>query len=166
MPPSSSYHLRFVTSRILSLSCLSISLATGNPAIAAYENSVYVVWSESSSASSHSEILFRKSVDGGVTFGDIINLSSNEGDSIQPTMSVNRKNIFVAWADRTPTEDNLLKIFYRKSTNGGLNFGGITDLSGNLRSSFEPKLAASQRSVHIVWSSGENTPGEIFYRKK
>jgi hypothetical protein len=78
---------------------LSISLATGNPAIAAYENSVYVVWSESSSASSHSEILFRKSVDGGVTFGDIINLSSNEGDSIQPTMSVNRKNIFVAWAD-------------------------------------------------------------------
>ena len=56
-------------------------------------------------------------------------------------------------------------MFYRKSTNGGLNFGGIIDLSRNLRSSFEPKLAASQRSVHIVWSSGENTPGEIFYRK-
>jgi hypothetical protein len=138
---------------------------SSSPAIAAYENNVYVAWSESSTVSDHTEILYRTSSDGGVAFGSTINLSNSEGDSIQPTISVDRRNVYVAWADGTPTEDSLFKIFYRKSTNGGLTFGDTTNLSGSTGSAVEPKLDASQNSVYIVWSSGVTSPGEIFYRK-
>lgn len=41
---------------------------SSSPAIAAYENDVYVVWSESSTISDQTEILFRKSIDGGVNW--------------------------------------------------------------------------------------------------
>lgn len=46
-----------------------------------------------------------------------------------------------------------------------MSFSGTTNLSESIVSSIEPKLAASQNSVHMVWSSGDSSPGEIFYRK-
>ena len=156
----------------ITLLCLPLYSTSANglsrlpsPAIAAHGNGVYIVWSESSTESGDREISFRNSVDGGVTFGDTVNLSNSEGDSIQSTISVDRKNVYVAWADETLGGDDLFSILYRKSANGGLTFGGTLNLSQGAGSSIQPSIAASKNSVHIVWSAGEISAGEIFYRK-
>ena len=48
------------------------------PAIAASRNNVYVVWDNSQNAG-YTDIFYRRSTDGGATFGSTVNLSNNAG---------------------------------------------------------------------------------------
>ena len=51
---------------------------------------------------------------------------------------------------------------YRRSTDGGANFGATVNLSNNAFSSLDPAVATSGNNVYVVWY--DNTPGsfEIF----
>ena len=69
------------------------------PAIAAADNSVYVVWRDSTPG--NFEILYRRSTDGGATFGPTENLSNNAGSSTRPSIAAIGSNVNVAWEDNT-----------------------------------------------------------------
>lgn len=94
--------------------------------------SVYVVWQESDPDSQKQkgsnlynnnvrnyDILIRKSVDGGLTFGKEINLSNNQGLSEHPQIVVSGDLVHVAWIDNSLTTNR--DILYRKSTDGRPN---------------------------------------------
>jgi hypothetical protein len=68
------------------------------PSIAASGNNVHVVWHDSTPG--NSDILYRKSVNGGSTFPNIIkNLSDNLGQSISPAIAVSGDAVPVVWKD-------------------------------------------------------------------
>jgi hypothetical protein len=123
---------------------------------------VYVAWEDSTLGSG--EIFYRRSTDGGATFGSTVNLSNNAAESAPAAVAVSGNNVYVDWRDNTPGN---FDIFYRRSTDGGASFGSTVNLSNNAGDSggISQGIAASGSNVYIVWF--DNTPGnfEIFLRK-
>jgi hypothetical protein len=132
--------------------------------VATHGNNVFVVWQEDppfrySDGDNlvNYEILIKKSVDGGLTFGDEINLSNNPGFSEHPQIATSGNNVYVAWIDNSPSidsfpsEDNK-KIIFRKSTDGGNTFGETVTLSNiPAADSFNQEMAAAGNKVYVVW---------------
>ena len=134
--------------------------SSGESSISISGNRVYMVWRDTTPG--NFEILYRRSVDGGVTFGSTINLSNNAGQSLSPVVAASGNNVYVVWYDNTPGNSEIL---YKRSTNGGATFGGNISLSNNAGSSLVPAIAASGNSVFVVWH--DNTLGnpDILYRE-
>jgi hypothetical protein len=77
------------------------------------ENNVYVVWSESPQYSypAKHEVFIKASRDNGTNFGDGVNLSNSEGNSIDPDIAVSedQRNVFVVWSDSS-TENSEISL--------------------------------------------------------
>ena len=106
-----------------------------NPSIAISGNNVHVVWDDDTPG--NQDIFYRRSINGGGTFPNIIkNLSSNAGFSSDPAIVVSGSNIYVVWEDETPGYDDIL---YRTSANGGTTFPAVlTNLRTNTGDSIFP----------------------------
>jgi hypothetical protein len=115
-----------------------INLSSRAPALVVFGNKVYVVWSDDTVG--NFEIFYRKSTDGGATFGATVNLSNDAADSGSPAIDISDNNIYVVWDDFTPGSTD---IFYRKSTDGGATFGATVNLSNSIGGSFTPSIAVS-----------------------
>ena len=142
---------------------INLSIDAGpsaNPTIATSGNNVYVVWQDNSLG--NGDILYRKSTDGGTTFGPTINLSDSAGFSTNSAVAASGDNVYVVWFDNTPGNPEIL---YKRSIDGGANFGAPINLSNNVASSLDPAVAASGNNVYVVWY--DNTPGnfEILYKR-
>jgi hypothetical protein len=134
-----------------------------SPAIAAVGNSVHVVWEDDTAG--NDEILYRRSLDGGTTFPNVIkNLSSNSEDSVSPAIAAVGNSVHVVWSDASVGNGD---IFYRRSLDNGTTFPNvIKNLSSNAGTSSFPAIAVSGNNVYAVW---EDTPilsstNEILYR--
>jgi hypothetical protein len=128
--------------------------------IAASGNNVYVVWRDDVSGST--EILYRRSTDGGANFEPAVNLSNNAaGLSNRPSVAVSANNVYVVWEDNAVGSNEIL---YRRSTDGGANFESTVNLSNNLGNSVLATIAASGNNVYVVWDDNPSGP-EILYRR-
>lgn len=148
---------------------INLSNTTGKskgPALAASDNNVYVVWSDDSLG--NFDILFRRSTDGGASFGGTVNLSNTTGSSRVATVATSminpsQQDVYVVWSD-----DALGKggIVYRKSTDGGASFGRTMSLASVSEKS-PYSVAVSGNNVYIVWNDFIPVTGnrEILYRK-
>ena len=88
-----------------------------SPAISVSGNNVHMVWRDITPG--NNDILYRRSTDGGATFGPTINLSMDPGDSFDAAIAVSGNNVYVVWVDNTLGN---LDIFYKRSTDGGTTF--------------------------------------------
>ena len=133
------------------------------PQVAAFGNNVYIAWV--SHYTGNDEIYFTKSSDGGASFGKIINLSNDPGDSYNPHLAIDGKNVYVIWVDGTPGPYGNPDILFRRSTNGGTTFDTTINVSENPGFSTEPEIAVSGKNVYVVWR--DNTPGneEIYFKR-
>jgi hypothetical protein len=134
--------------------------------VASSGNNVFIVWQENPPSGFSSqrdglinyEIFIKKSVDGGQTFGDEINLSNNPGFSEHPQIAASGNNVYVAWIDNSPlvgtsshAEDNK-KIMFKKSTDAGNSFGETITLSDvQDADSSNLEMAAAGNNVYAVW---------------
>jgi hypothetical protein len=117
---------------------------------------VHVVWTDAEdTAPLISDILYRRSINGGSTFPNIIiNLSTNPESSAAPAIASTSNNVHVVW-DNFLSGDN--DILYRRSTDSGASFTEpIKNLSSNTGNSVEPAIAALDNNVHVTWS--DDTP--------
>jgi hypothetical protein len=147
----------------------TINLSNNNgfsffPQILAVPNSniVYIVWSDNSKG--NYDILFKKSNDGGATFGDTINLSNNNGFSFFPQIAAfGTFKTYVVWADNSTGKFNVL---FKRSTDGGAAFGNTINLSNNINGlSVYPRIAVSGTSnnVYVVWA--DSISREIYFKR-
>ena len=134
--------------------------------VASSGENVYIVWQENPPSGFSSqrdglinyEIFIKKSVDGGQTFGDEINLSNNPGFSEHPQIAASGNNVYVAWIDNSPlggsssqAEDNK-KIMFKKSIDAGNTFGETITLSDvQAADSSNLEMAAAGNNVYAVW---------------
>jgi hypothetical protein len=127
--------------------------------IAVYGRNVYVIWEEESATvpnnsmdKSHDnrnyDIYFKKSTDGGATFSKGINLSNNSGYSEHPQIAVSGSNLYVAWTDNTPLNQEIL---FKMSTDGGNTFYKSINLSNNSGNSYNQEIAVFANNVYVVW---------------
>jgi BNR repeat-containing family member len=125
-------------------------------------DAVHVVWEDYSPG--NVELYYKRSADGGASWSAAQRITWTSGSSGSPSIAIDSSNaIHVVWAAEIPGD---LELFYKKSTNGGDDWGTAQRLTWNSGSSSSPSMAIdSGQAIHIVWM--DSTPGdpEIYYRK-
>jgi hypothetical protein len=136
---------------------------SGDAAIA-FEPSgkLHVVWKDNTSG--NFEIYYKKSPDGGLTWITGKRLTFTSGSSGKPAIAVDAShNLHVVWEEDLSGN---IEIYYKKSTDGGVNWTTNKRLSWTAGSSYDPFIAVdSSAYLHVAWS--DDTPGneEVFYAK-
>jgi len=90
---------------------------------------VYVTWWTNNTANNNDEVLFRASTDGGITFGDKINLSNtNDTDSTRAEVASDDDSVAVTWWESNQTSETPVM---RVSDDNGETFGPTLILAVN-----------------------------------
>ena len=91
-----------------------------------------------------------------------VNLSNNAQKSHHSQMSVNENFLYVLWQDDTSKQGD---IFFSRSTNEGISFEPVINLSNNTGDSAFPRIVVSENKVYATWY--DYTPGlsDIFFSK-
>jgi len=122
---------------------------------------IYAVWEDDTA--SNSNILFRCSTDGGLTFLPPINLSNSTGYSFSPRIAVDAGGgINVVWVDTTP---GYRAVIFRRSVNCGATFSAPNNLSNGTApaDSVNPEIAVDAGgNISVVWENDNITFG-VFY---
>jgi hypothetical protein len=134
-----------------------------NPEIYVTTSSINVAWEDSSQVNSSShDILFTKNNGTNIGFEKPINLSNNDGESLDPTMLAIGSNVYVAWRDSSEGNN---EIFLSKSVDNGANFGHPTNLSNSTGDSNGQDLGISGTNIYAVWSDDSIGNGDILFIK-
>lgn len=113
----------------------NITGSLGLPKLAAAGYNVYCVWAETTPF--NYQIMYRRSTDGGASFGDIVNLSNTAGNSYGTDVAASENNVYVVWYDNSSGE---YEIMYRRSTDGVASFGSTMNLSNSAEYSGTPDV--------------------------
>ena len=133
------------------------------PQVASDKSNVYAVWSQGDFNSNLTDIFFKKSTDGGASFGDTINLSNSFNiHSTLPSLTLLKENVYTAWTEG-PLNDG--EVYYRRSTDGGVSFGETVNLSNDTGDSVRPELRVSAPNLFIVWQNQAVEGDDIFFKR-
>ncbi len=120
---------------------------SAHPSVAVSGNNVYVVWDDDTYGA-NKEILFKRSTDGGATWGVIQRLTNNAGVSQHPSVATSGSNVYIIWQDDSPGNN---EIFFKRSTTNGTGWEAARRLTTNAGSSELPTIAASGDSIYVAW---------------
>lgn len=130
------------------------------PAIDAYGLFVHVVWEDDRNGDL--DIYYIHSTDGGTTFGNAVKLTPGLSDQTFSSIAVNGSTVHLAWCD---DRDGNEQIYYKKSTNNGINWGADVRLTNHSFLSGIPSISVSGSNVHIVWYDNRNGNWEIYNKR-
>jgi carboxyl-terminal processing protease len=132
------------------------------PSMAVSASGVHVVWTDFRDHNGDYEIYYKRSADGGSTWDPDTRLTYNVAYSGFPAVASSGMNVHVVWEDDRDVHG---EIYYKRSVDGGVNWGADTRITNNSLSSWDPSVAVSNSVVHVVWMEDVN-PGdyEIFYK--
>jgi hypothetical protein len=129
--------------------------------VVANGDSVYVVWYDERDG--NAEIYYKRSTDGGVSWGVDTRLTNNTSISQSPSVSVFSSVIHVVWQDNRDGGNH--EIYYKRSTDGGINWGTDTRLTNATNNSRLPSVSVSNSVVHVVWEDLRDGNYEIYYKR-
>lgn len=130
------------------------------PSVAVSGQAIHVVWYDSRDG--NEEIYYKRSTDGGVSWGTDTRLSNDPAWSQFASVSVSGSDVHVVWAD---LRDAGWDIYYKRSTDGGINWGPETRITFSTAWARYPSVSASGSVVHVVWQDDRHTTEEIYYRR-
>lgn len=133
-----------------------------NPSVAISGSVVRVVWEDERQG--NSEIYYKTSTDGGVTWGADTRLTNDPANSWNPTVAVSGLDVHVTWYDDRNGSGNW-EIYYKRSADGGLSWGAETRMTNNSHISRYPCIAVSGSAVHLVWHDDRDGNYEIYYKQ-
>jgi len=145
-----------------------LSWTTGyswHPAIAIDSNdAIHVVWHDSTPGDGNTEIYYKRSTDGGTTWGSAKRLSWTSGPSRSPAIATGSSEaIHVVWYDTTPGNE---EIYYKSSKDGGATWSYTKRLTWTSGRSYSPAIASSSSNrVHVVWTERTPDNAEIYYKQ-
>ena len=96
-----------------------------------------------------------------------VDLSGTVRDSINPEILVNGTDVFTLWVGLGSGVEKQSDIYFRRSSDGGATFDGTINLSNNMGSSFNPKMAMSGKNVYVAWQDATGQTGNttIMFRR-
>lgn len=121
------------------------------------DNNVFVSWAANENiSSSNKEIYFRKSNDSGDSFSDVLNLSNDKDDSLDPHMVINQNGsiIYIVWTKcDTKHDDPTCSIAFAQSLDQGNTFTSSKIINTDM---FLPQRSNSTSLSDTVFSSNSN----------
>ena len=133
---------------------------SANPSVAVSGSIVHVVWNDNRDG--NSEIYYKRSTDSGENWGADTRLTNNDNMSRYSSISVSGSVVHVVWVDNRDGND---EIYYKRSTDGGSNWGTDTQLTSNSGNSGISSVSVSGSVVHVVWCDNRDGNGEIYYKR-
>src|SRR4030095_99333 len=130
------------------------------PSAAVSGQVVHVVWPDSRNANVP-EMYYKRSTDGGVSWETDTRLTIDSWTSTGVSVSVSGSVVHVVWMDR---RYGSYQIFYKRSTDAGVNWGADTQLTNESFLCVWPSVAVSGQIVHIVWFD-YNAGGQVYYKR-
>ncbi len=148
----------------------SISSQEASVAVSETTGDVYVVWRELVDVDLETiDVFFSTSDVSGNAFSEPVNLSSNPGSSLEPSVAASSSGVHVAWRDNfiDSINNEILSTF---SEDGGQTFISPINLSNSPADTFKPGLAitdtGSQIAVIVMYEiPDDSSPPEIFLQR-
>ncbi|MFZ4590733.1 MAG: T9SS type A sorting domain-containing protein [Ignavibacteria bacterium] len=131
-----------------------------NPSIAVSGPVVNVVWRDERDG--NREIYYKHSTNAGTSWGMETRLTNNTAESSLPSVALSGSVVYVVWVDRRDVQE---QIYFKRSTDAGVNWGADTRLTNNNAGSYNPSVAVSGSAVHIVWFDIRDYNREIYYKR-
>lgn len=128
--------------------------------IGASGNSVHAVWTDLRSG--NNEIYYKRSTDGGTSWGTDLRLTIDTAQSWNTSLAVSSSTVHVIWIDN---RDGNWEIYYKRSTDGGTGWGPDLRLTSNSAYSEFPSVSASGSVVHVVWTDNRDGNYEIYHKR-
>ncbi|MFA5011669.1 MAG: exo-alpha-sialidase [Ignavibacteria bacterium] len=132
-----------------------------SPSVAVSGLNIHVVWKDSRN-DNFFEIYYKRSTDGGTTWGPDTRLTNNNAWSDFPSIAVSGSLVHVVWEDIC---DGNWEIYYKRSTDGGINWGADTRLTNNNAGSYIPSITVSGKLINVVWYDWRDDNNEIYYKR-
>jgi hypothetical protein len=130
------------------------------PSIAVTGSVVHVVWCDN--RDSAFEIYYIRSSNSGVTWGPETRLTYDPAISWAPSLAINGSVLHIVWEE---TRNGSEEIFYKRSTDAGLNWEPDVRLTNIPLKSFYPSIAVSGNFVHVTWYDYRTGNKAIFYKR-
>ncbi len=113
---------------------------------------LHAVADDDSSAVTGSNVVYRRSTDGGVTFSPPLALNPNGSYAYESTFTIDPTGrIFVVWQGRT-IADTAPRVYFARSTDGGATFSSPAAVSAGGRIAKLPNIAADGNgNLVVVW---------------
>lgn len=138
---------------------------TGNstePSISVSGVNLQIAWRDFRDG--NEEIYYKRSSDGGSSWGPDTRLTNDLNQSFSPVISAQSSLIHVVWHDNRNGATNY-EIYYKRSVNGGASWGSDERLTNQVANSSSASITASGTALHVAFTDGRfgsNNP-EILY---
>ena len=132
------------------------------PSVAVSGSVVHVVWEDTRDW--YTQIYYKRSTDGGISWGTDIRLTNINATSAEACVKVFGSVVHVVWTD---DRDGNYEIYYKRSTDGGVSWDADTRLTDNIAQSWSPSVTVSGSLVHVVWTDRRDRDGypEVYYKR-
>lgn len=135
------------------------SAASYNPCIQVFGPDVHVVWYDTRDG--NSEIYYKRSTNGGFSWGPDVRMSNASGLSEGAKVTVTGAIVHVVWFDH---RNGNYEIYYKASGDAGVNWSPEVRLTNNSGASQDPSVSVSGPDVHLVWKDDRDGNMEIYYK--
>ncbi|MCX6162149.1 MAG: T9SS type A sorting domain-containing protein [Ignavibacteriae bacterium] len=123
-------------------------------------SNVHVVWHDNRDG--NNEIYYKRSTNGGISWGTDTRLTYDPANSLSPCVEVSGSNVHIVWYDN---RDGNNEIYYKLSTDKGLNWGTDTRLTNDTSLSRKPFISISNSILNVVWDDNRDGNMEIYYKR-
>jgi len=130
------------------------------PSVSVSGSVVHVAWQDSRNG--NFEIYYKRSTDGGLSWGADVRLTNASFESWQPSVTVAGSDVHIAWQDRRDLDD---EIYYKRSTDEGVSWGADVRLTNNAAVSAIPSVSVSGLYIHVAWDDTRDGNAEIYYKR-
>ena len=138
----------------------NVDSISSNPAISISGSIIHIVWNDKRDG--NGEIYYKRSADGGASWGGDIRLTNATATSYCPSIAVSGSNVHISWTD---LRNGNYEIYYKFSTDGGISWGNETRITNYAAMSYNTSISVSGSNVHIIWEDKRNGNGEIYHKR-
>ena len=130
------------------------------PAIATDGSEIHIVWVDERHG--RGEVYYKRSTDGGDSWGSDVRLTFDDQSCYSPTIAVNDDSLHVTWQD---DRDGNKEIYYKRSNNGGTTWGDDVRLTNATELSGTPIISLHDTIIHVVWIDDRDGNYEVYYKR-
>jgi hypothetical protein len=132
-----------------------------HPQMASENNNVYVVWADDTNV--NKQIYFKKSNNGGNSFGEQMLLSDSNSNAFNQEISSFGDNVYVVWLEKVPYGP--YRIMLASSNDGANTFHKPITLSENAVAQTFPKISSFDGHVYVAWNVEDqpNTRSGVYF---
>jgi hypothetical protein len=132
-----------------------------HPQMASENNNVYVVWADDTNI--NKQIYFKKSNNGGNSFGEQMLLSDGNSNAFNQEISSFGDNVYVVWLEKVPYGP--YRIMLASSNDSANTFHKPITLSENAVAQTFPKISSFDGHVYVAWNVEDlsNTRSGVYF---